>query len=127
MNYSKWTGDDLTAIDLKISDAQKNWQKAVDDYNWGVQNGSKKYAENTRKPRVVSAKAILDTLTAQKTAMLTDMSKAQTINLAKPVSNKVTTVNETKNETKIPWGKIGLAIATVAVIVIIILVSMKKI
>lgn len=114
--YSKWTGDDLTSIESQIRDAQLVYQKYVDDYNWGIQYGSSSYAKRVRKPRVDAAKAVLDTLQAQKQAMLSDMGSEQALSIVDTTVDVALT--EPENET--PWTTIALAVGALILIVIIV-------
>lgn len=113
--YSSWTGEEFAAIEAQIADAQATYQKYVDEYNWGIENGSASYAKRVRLPRVNAAKNVLDTLQSQYENMLSVMGKTQAIDLVDTTVNEATT----DTTTEIPWGTIGLAVGALIVIVII--------
>jgi hypothetical protein len=114
--FSSYTGDDLASLEGQIKEALATYQKYVDEYNWGIQNGSSSYAKRVRKPRMDAAKSVLDTMNAQKKAMLSDMGQIQGIELVE----KTTNIALTEPESETPWKTIGLAVGALVAIVVIV-------
>ncbi|MDP3914389.1 MAG: hypothetical protein Q8R96_11720 [Bacteroidota bacterium] len=114
--FSSYDGNDLADLDLQIKNALAIYQQFVDEYNSGMMNGSSSYAKRVRLPRVNAATAVLDTLNAQKKAMLSDIGQIQGIDLV----NTTTDLAQTEPENEIPWTTIGLVIGALVVIVIIV-------
>lgn len=116
VHRSKWTGEDFAAIEAQIADANEVYQKYIDEYNWGIQNGSASYAKRARWPRVTAAKTILDTLEQQYENMLSVMGKKQAIDIVD------TTIYEATAEqpSEIPWKTIGLVAGAIILIVIVV-------
>ena len=117
--YSSITGSesDLVALDAQIETARANYEKFRADYIWGLSNGSTKYAENTRKPRMESAEEILNKLKAQRKQLLENLGIEQNIDIVKKISNDTTGENA---KSGLPWATIGLAVGALVVIVIIV-------
>lgn len=120
--YSKiqrFTGSesDLAALEEQIETARANYKKYVDEYNWGLANGSTKYAENTRKPRMNSALEVLNTLLAQKAELLKTEGVKQNIDIIKQITNDTTGKQSTSG---LPWATIGLTVGALVAIVLLI-------
>ena len=113
---SSYDGNDLAALDAQIIKALATYQQAVDDYNWGMNYGHVSYAKKERLPLVNSTKAVLDTLNAQKKAMLSDIGQTQGIDI---VNTSVATATKDV-QTVTPWRTIGLAVGALIIIVIIV-------
>lgn len=115
---SSMTGESIAALDAQIAEAQKNYQKMLADYNWGMTDtkASRSYAERVRWPRVESAKQIVDSLISQKDSILKNMQTQQGIDIAGQIATNVTS----ESESSMPWGIIGLAVGAIILIIIVI-------
>lgn len=114
--YSAVTGDELALLDEQIQQAQKEYQRYVDEYNWGMQYGSPSYAERVRWDRVVAAEQIWNNLKQQREALYSTLSREQSINIIDETVTQAAT--ETKQE--IPWKTVGLAVGAIILIVIVV-------
>lgn len=115
--YSSITGNERETLEAQIVSARANYQKLVDEYNWGMSDGHPSYAKRVRKPRMDTALEILNNLLAQRDQLNESTGVEQNIDIIKQITNDTTGENA---ESGLPWVTIGLAVGALVVIVVII-------